>query len=80
MSVETARAFLLWCTIIDYAALMVWFLAFAVAHDWLHRMQGRWYRLSREQFDAANWVAMAHLKIGILMFNLVPCVVLYIVA
>ena len=79
MTIEFARTFFLWCTVVNWVLLMVWFLAFALAHDWLHRMHGRWYRLSREQFDAANYHAMALYKVGIVMLNLVPCVVLYIV-
>jgi hypothetical protein len=35
MSIEVRRNFLLWCTLIDYVILLVWFLFFAFAHDWL---------------------------------------------
>lgn len=33
---------------------------------------GRWFRLSVERFDCAHYLWMALLKIGILLFNLVP--------
>jgi hypothetical protein len=79
MSIEAAREVLLWCTIIDYGVLLVWFLAFVFAHDWLHRMHGRWFHLSRDQFDALHYGGMAVFKIGILLFNLVPLVALFIV-
>ena len=78
MTTNVARQFLLWCTVIDYGVLLVWFLAFALAHDWLHRLHGRWFRLSREQFDALHYGGMSIFKIGILLFNLVPLVALSI--
>ena len=56
--------------------LIVWFLAFVSAGDWLYRMHGRLFRLSRDQFDAIHYGGMAVYKIGILLFNLVPLLVL----
>ncbi len=79
MSVEVLRSFLLWCTVINYAVLLAWFLVFALAHDGLQRLYGRWFRLSRDQFDVVHYAGMSVYKIGILLFNLVPAVVLYAV-
>ncbi|MGC8639010.1 MAG: DUF6868 family protein [Isosphaeraceae bacterium] len=79
MSIELARRFLLGCTVINYGMLLVWFLMFMFARDWLRRFHGQWFRLSDEQFDALHYAGMAIYKIGILLFNLVPLVVLWIV-
>lgn len=76
MNLEMVRHFLLWCTIINYGVLLVWFVAFVAAHDAMLRIHGRWFRLSRDQFDAIHYAGMSIYKIGILLFNLVPCVVL----
>ncbi len=76
MTIEFARRFLLWCTVIDYAVLIAWFLAFISAGNWLYGMHARLFRLSREQFDAIHYGGMAVYKIGILLFNLVPVLVL----
>ena len=46
------------------------------ARDWLERLHGRWFRLSREQFDAIHYAGRSVFKIGIVLFNLVPFVVL----
>jgi ABC-type branched-subunit amino acid transport system permease subunit len=75
---EVTRNFLLWSTVINYGVLLVWFLVFVVAHDWIQRIHGRWFRLSRDQFDALHYAGMSIFKIGILLFNLVPFVVLSI--
>ena len=79
MSLEVLRNFLLWCTVINYGILLVWFLFFMLARDWIQRLHGRWFRLSGEQFDALHYAGMSVYKIGILLFNLVPYVALCIV-
>jgi len=76
VTIGAIRDFLMWCTILDYGILLVWFLAFALAHDWLQRLHGRWFQLSRERFDALHYAGMSIFKIGILLFNLVPFIVL----
>lgn len=79
MSIEFAHSFLLWCTVINYGILMIWFLVFAFARDRIRRFHCRWFRLSDEQFDALHYIGMSIYKVGILLFNLVPLVVLWIV-
>ena len=79
MSMEMVRSFLLWCTVINYAVLVVWFLVYRLAHGWLWRRWGRWFRLTEEQFEVVNFAGMAVYKVGVLLLNLVPCVALYIV-
>jgi hypothetical protein len=41
MNIELTREFLLWCTIINFGILMVWWLFFVVARDWMHRFHGK---------------------------------------
>jgi len=72
--------FLLWCTILNYLVLIVWFAVFCLAHGWMFRMHGRWFRLSAAQFDALHYGGMAVYKVGILLLNLVPLAALSIVA
>lgn len=63
---------LLWCTLINYGVLLLWFLTFRFAHAWMYRLHGRWFGLSEERFDAIHYAGMAVYKIGVLLFNLVP--------
>jgi hypothetical protein len=79
MSIEVARSTLLWCTIINYGLLMIWFLLFVLPHEWLYRLWGRGFRLSIEQFDAVSFAGIVLFKSGILLFNLVPYIALRIV-
>ena len=79
MNIETLRDALLWCAVINYGVLLVWFLFFILARAFMHRLHGRWFRLSSEQFDIIHYGGMAIYKLGIILFNLVPYVALRIV-
>jgi hypothetical protein len=70
---------LLWCTILNYAVLLLWFMVFVLAHDRMRRLHGRWIQLSAAQFDALHYAGMTVYKVGILLLNLVPYVALHIV-
>lgn len=78
MSIEVARNVLLWCAIINYGMLVVWFLLFVLPHKWLYQLCGRWFHLSVEQFDGINFAGMVLFKIAIFLFNLVPYIALRI--
>jgi len=80
MSIDVVRNALLWCTVINYVLLMVWFLLFVLAHQWFYRLCARWFRLTAEQFDTINFAGIAFYKLSILLFNLVPYIALRIVA
>ncbi|MBU2809337.1 hypothetical protein HF285_14025 [Acidithiobacillus ferrooxidans F221] len=70
---EQVQEILVWCTVINYVVLIVWFAAFTGAHDWLYQLHHRWFQ-HPEHFDAIHYAGMAVYKIGILIFNLVPMV------
>ena len=80
MNAEELKQFLLWCAVLNYGILFVWFGVFRSAHDWLYRMHTRWFKLSPEHFDALHYGSMAVYKLGVLLFNMVPLFALLIVA
>lgn len=80
MSTEVTRNFFLWCTVINYGLLLMWFLFFLFAHDWMQRLHYRWFHLSADQFNALNYGLMMLFEIGIILFNLIPFVVLCIIS
>jgi hypothetical protein len=79
MTVEIIRAVLAWCTVINYALLLLWFLVFSLAHDWLYRVHGKWFTVSVENFDAIHYAGMAFFKLCIFLFSLTPYLALRIV-
>ena len=75
MDIEQVRDALLWCVIINYGILLVWFLIFMAAHDWLYSSHAKLFHLSVEKFNALNYIGMMIFKIGIILFYLVPYIV-----
>jgi hypothetical protein len=79
MSIAMVRDLLLWCSLINYGLLILWFVLFLLPHDWLYRLWGKWFHLRTEQFDAISFAGIIVFKIGILLFNVVPYIALRIV-
>ena len=79
MSIDVMPNFFLWCAVINYLVLMVWFLLIVSPHQWLYRLWGKWFPLTAQQFDIINFGGIALYKLGILLFNLAPYVALRIV-
>jgi hypothetical protein len=79
MSIVFARNVLLWCTVINYGLLLVWFSLYTLARDRLLSLWSRWFHLSAETFDVVNYGGIALYKMAILFFNLIPLIALYIV-
>lgn len=76
MSLDQLQAFLFYCAAINYAILLLWFVVFVFAHDWLYRQHTRWFQLTPQAFDALNYAGVAVYKIGIILFFLVPALAL----
>jgi hypothetical protein len=79
MTLAFLRDFFLWCAVVNYSVILVWFAVFVWAREWLYRFHGRWFALSREQFDALHYGALSAYKIGILLLNVAPYIALCIV-
>lgn len=79
MSVETLRSVLLWCAILNYGVLILWFAVYTLARHQLHQLWARWFHLSPERFDALCFASMAGYKLAVIVFNLVPWLALRIV-
>ena len=79
MELEILRAFFGWCTVLNGGFLILSFLILALAGDWVYRMQGRWFPISREAFSLAMYCFLGAMKILVLLFNLTPYLALTIV-
>lgn len=65
--------------VINYGILILWFLVFVLARDWIYGMHSKWYPISSEQFNAINYAGIAFYKILVLVFILVPYIALRII-
>ena len=79
MPIETLRNMLMWCAIINTGMLIVWFVMFVSIGGWIYRMHSRWFKISRETFDAMFYAGMGLFKLAIFIFNLVPWIALMII-
>ncbi len=79
MTIDIIRELLAWCSIINIGLLLWWLLFFILAHDFMYRIHGKWFKLSVEQFDTIHYAGMALFKIIIFIFNIVPYLALLIV-
>ena len=79
MSIEIARSFFLWCSVIHIVLLLVWAGLATLGRDWMYRLLSRLFRISAEQLDLFNLAGITLYKTGVLLFNIVPCIALYIV-
>ncbi len=79
MDIDTVRAFFMWCTIMNGALLILSFLMFVCAGDWIHRMHSKWFPISREAFYTVIYSLFGGFKMLVLVFNLVPYLALLIV-
>ena len=80
MDIGSVQRFFLWCTLIDYAILLVWCLVFKFAHGLHYNLTRRWFDVSPERYDEMNLIGIAFFKVAILMFNLVPYIALRLVS
>jgi Family of unknown function (DUF6868) len=79
MTLEAIRDVLGWCSAINIGLLLFWWLWFMLAHDFMYRFHGKWFKLSVERFDEINYSLMGFFKIGVILFNIVPYFALRIV-
>ena len=79
MTPDIIKALLLYSIAFNYVMLLIWFVVFSFAHDWLYRLHSRWFRISVESFDAIHYAGMAVYKIGLILFNIAPLVALWLV-
>ena len=77
-TLSQAQSFLLWGAGLNYAVMVVAFLAWTVAGDALYRLHTRWFDLDRRTCDAAVYLMLGLYKLATWMFFVVPWLVLCI--
>jgi hypothetical protein len=69
---ETTAQVLVRCLVGGIILLLVWFVAFLAATDWMYAMNARWFSITRDQFVMVNFCGIAALKIFVYVVFLVP--------
>ncbi len=79
MNIETLRTFFLWCTVINACLGILSFLAYVLAGDFIFKIHSRWFKMSKEAFNASFYCMIGVIKLIVIMLNLVPYIVLVII-
>lgn len=78
MDMTTLQSFFGWSALINMAVLMIWWIMILLASDWIYRFHTRWFRLSRETFDAMHYAGLGLYKVAIYLFFIVPWIALVV--
>jgi len=78
MNIDSLHSFFMWCTIINGCILIYSSLFLCFAPDFVYRIQSKWYRISRENFDIIVYSYLGLLKLLFFVFNLTPYLALTI--
>jgi hypothetical protein len=79
MSHAMLRDTLFWSSIINYSLLILWVLFYLFGGERWYRISGKWFRLSREQWDPIQYGGIVAYKIGIVLLNIVPYIALRLI-
>ena len=62
------------CFVLTVCLLLLWFVFYVVAGDWIYSMHSRWFDLSRREFELFCYGGSGLIKIVSLLFFLFPYV------
>ncbi|MBT3585988.1 MAG: hypothetical protein HN509_13865 [Halobacteriovoraceae bacterium] len=80
MDLLILREFFMWSFCFSMGLLLWWFLFMALASDWVYSIHSKFFTVSREQFNAIQYAAMAYYKLSVILFFLTPYLVLYLMS
>lgn len=79
MTLEVVRDFLAWCTVLNFAALILWWMVFMLMGDWIVKWHGTWFKLPEERVRDIHYSGMITFKTFVFLFNLAPYLALRII-
>lgn len=80
MTSDELLAVLGWSCVINYGILLIWWLFYVTAGDWMYNLHNKWFAIGREKFNVTHYSMMGTFKLLIMVFNLAPYLALRIVA
>lgn len=80
MDIQTLTVFFMWCSIINFGLLLFLGLIFLLAPNLTYKLQSMFVPISRETFNVVFYSFMGFFKVIVLVFNVVPWIVLEIIA
>lgn len=78
MDILQLQCALLSAFLVASGILLIWWIMMLAARDWVFRIHTKWFKLSREQFDAIHYAGIMFFKILVIVLFLVPYIALKI--
>ena len=72
MNLAVLQDFFMWCSILNCGLLMLSVLICTQASDWVYRIHGRMFSISREAFNVSIYAFVGVYKLIIIGFCLIP--------
>ncbi|HCF94555.1 MAG TPA: hypothetical protein DEW46_05800 [Verrucomicrobia bacterium] len=79
MDIQMLTRFFMWCTIMNFAFLMLSFLLLGIAGDFIYKLHSKWFSMQREKFNMLIYSFLGLYKILWLVLNVVPWVALRVI-
>jgi len=70
--IEALTTFFGWCTVIDMGFLVLTSMVLVFARGWITGMHSKMFDLDESTLSLAYFKYLAHFKITVIVFNLVP--------
>ncbi len=80
MTVEMIRAFFGWCTLLNWGMMFIFLIFITLGRSWTYRLHGRMFNVPPEEIGKILYTVMVGYKAAVFVFNLVPYLVLRIIA
>jgi hypothetical protein len=79
MDLDLLTKVLGWVSAINLGILIIWFLFFIFARDFIYKIHSKWFKIPDEKFDTIHYCFMGAYELSILLFFLAPYIALRIV-
>lgn len=76
MTPDTIRTALGWSSFINLVCLLLWFIIFTLAHDFMYGIHNQWFNLPVETFNTIHYAGLLLYKVLIVFFSLIPYLIL----
>jgi len=80
MDINTLKAFLMWCTVINFAMLIFSSVLLMLFAGPVYKIHSKLFNISKEAFDIIIYSFIGLYKIFWIVFNVVPWIALGIIA
>lgn len=79
MDFETIQALLMYGTVLNLGLMLIYFLMFSFAGDWVRSMHAKWFPISDEHMNTALYAVFGVWGVLWVTFFLVPWLATYLI-